>query len=226
MILKNCGDYPPELLRFFRKKEYAEQFLAGVVRFGLLDYYKEIEDEARKDSAEGTGSFTAPAERVTTVIVNDKAEAVDVREAPGDIHHHSVFDNPIYIMSCTEQTSEDIEYLKKKFGEYVVRITNPFQLGQDLTDKLSEFDATHPLAGGVVECAKVDYDKGERREREPSREEMLKSAYAQKPAYFSDECEYRLVIFRRPPVTKRESERTIEIELDAPLKCAEWFEQK
>ena len=42
---KTFGDYPPELLRFFEKKEYAEQFLAGVIRLGSLFYYKSDADQ-------------------------------------------------------------------------------------------------------------------------------------------------------------------------------------
>lgn len=224
--LKTFGDYPPELLRFFGKREHAEQFLAGSVRFGLLDYYKGIEDKARKDAAEGAGSFTAPAESVTTVTFNADGEVVKVSEAPGDVHHHVDFGNPTYIVSCVDSRSADIGQLKEKFGPYVVRITNPIRLGQDLTNKLSELDVTHPLAGGVVECAKVDYDKGQRRENEQGQEERLKAAYAQKPAEFSDECECRLVIFRRHPVTRGESESDVVVELDGPLEYADFLEEE
>jgi hypothetical protein len=35
---------PNKLLRFFTQEDHARSFMAGKVRFGLLEYYKTIED--------------------------------------------------------------------------------------------------------------------------------------------------------------------------------------
>jgi hypothetical protein len=216
--LKTFGDYPPQLWRFFDTAERAEKFISGNIRFGLLDYYKAIEDGARRDTAEGAGAFTAPADRVTTVVMDKTTvSVVGVREGPGDMNYHIDFGNPTYVLSCSDPRQADIERLRAKFGRFVVLITDPRRFGQDMTVKLSELENTHPLADGVVECARVDYDKGERRDKEPTREEKLKSAYAQKPAHFSEDFEYRFVIFRRQPVRRTDAEASVTIELDGPL---------
>ena len=47
-------DTPKYLYRFFSKKEYRNQFIQGLIRFGRLEVYKEIEDEERKDIDEGS----------------------------------------------------------------------------------------------------------------------------------------------------------------------------
>ena len=219
--LETFGDYPPQLLRFFKERAHAEQFMAGSVRFGLLDYYKEVEDEARKDAAEGAGSFTAPAESVTTIKVDKNGDTISVDEAPGDVHHQVDFGNPTYIVSCSDPRKAAVEKLREKFGPHVVRITDPVRLGQDITDKIAEYDNTHPLAGSVVECAEVTYDKGQRRKVEQDKWEVLRTAYAQKPAEFSEEYEYRLVVFRRHLVNRDKSERNAVVELDGPLDYVE-----
>ncbi|MEJ2275295.1 MAG: hypothetical protein P8Y01_12105 [Woeseiaceae bacterium] len=87
--LKTFGDYPPILLKFFSKREYADQFLAGSVRFGLLEYYASIEDKARKDAGEGQGHFAAPSKSVTTVHLDRDGKLLGPnrvhRVAAGDI---------------------------------------------------------------------------------------------------------------------------------------------
>ena len=218
--LKTFGDYPPTLLRFFPKKEYAEQFLAGSVRFGLLDYYATIEEKARKDGGEGKGQFAAPAKSVTTVHINGDGEIVGATEAPGDMNYQVHFGNPTYIVCCTDPEGVDIDALKKKFGPYVVRINNPLRLGQELTDKFAGLENTHPLAGSVVECARVSYDKGERRDAEPTQDQLLKAAYSQKPDSYSEENEVRLVVFRRHLVNRDKAEATTTVEV-GPLDYAE-----
>jgi len=43
---------PNSLLRFIEQEEYALQFIAGQIRFRLLDYYRSIEG-SRRDEKEG-----------------------------------------------------------------------------------------------------------------------------------------------------------------------------
>ena len=47
---------PPVLVRTFKEKDHAREFLAGNIRFGLLQYYREMED-CRKDETEGRASI-------------------------------------------------------------------------------------------------------------------------------------------------------------------------
>ena len=133
---KTFSDYPPELLRFFDERKHAEEFLAGIIRLGSLRYYKCDADRKRNDPSEGRGLIT-----------------------PGSISFNASYVGPLYILSCTDPQRADIAKLKEKFGKHVVRITDPRQLGQQLTDKFSELNPTDPFAGRIVQCCRVRYDE-------------------------------------------------------------------
>ena len=212
---KTFGEYPPVLLKYFPKKEYADQFLAGSIRLGSLHYYANIEDAARQDSGEGKGAFVAAAKSVITVHFDEDGEAVGQSEAPGDIHHHIDLGNPTYIVCCTDPEDADIDALKNKFGPFVVRINDPMLLGQALTDHFTGLEKPHPLANGIVECARVAYDKGGRRDAEPNNEEMFRAAFTQKPPNYADENEVRLVVMCRQPLKKEEVAETITVDIGA-----------
>ena len=148
-------DYPLELLRFFKEKEHAEQFLAGVIRLGSLCYYKSAEQErdadpARHDPSEGRGLITAAVENVVTVKTNTDFDRIDkISEAPGDVSYYLNYVGPLYILSCTDPQKADIDELKKEnLGKYVVQITDPRQLAQQLIDRFSKLDSTDPFAAG------------------------------------------------------------------------------
>ena len=181
---KTLGDdYPLELLRFFKEKEHAEQFLAGVIRLGSLWYYKSAEqecdaDQARNDPSEGRASITTP-------------------DYPGGIHASATM--PVYILSFTDPQKADIAKLKKKLGKHVVQITDPRQLTQQLTDRFSKLDSTDPFCGRPVQCYRVRYDENEHQDTEPTNPELFELSKAQKPAKFSEQCEVRLVVFAEMP---------------------------
>jgi hypothetical protein len=46
---------PSSLLRFYKEEQFARQFVAGEVRFSILEYYRKIED-SRRDESEGLSS--------------------------------------------------------------------------------------------------------------------------------------------------------------------------
>lgn len=217
------GDYPQALFKFFPKKDYADQFLAGAVRFGSLAYYATIEDDDRQDAGEGKGAFAAPAESVTTVHLDGDGEVIGATKAPGDMNHQIDLGNPTYIVCCTDPEGSDMDRLKEKFGPYVVRIDDPVRLGQELTDQFAELEKTHPLAGSLVECARVVYDKGERRDTEPTNEEMFRAAFTQKPPSYAEENEVRLVVIRRGMVNRDKAETNATVEIGA-LEYAEYLD--
>lgn len=214
------GDYPPTLLKFLSQKEHAEQLLAGSIRLTLLDTYTETEDEARKDTDEGKAFIVASAESVTTVQVNADFEVVGQTEAPGEMNHHIVGGTPTYVLCCTDPDGADIEALKEQFGRWVVRINDPERLGQAVTDALQELSDDAPLNGRIVEAAKVAYDKGEKRDNEPTFEETFKASYSQKDPSFAAENEVRLVALVTKPISKADAEQVITVEI-GPLDYAE-----
>ncbi len=198
---RTFGDYPLELLRFFKKKEYAEQFLAGVIWLGSQCYYKFDADQEcdadpeRNDPSEGRGLITAPVENVVTVKTNTDFDRIELSGAPGNMSYNASYAGPLYILSCTDPQKADMAKLKKKFGKHVVQITDPRQLGQQLTDRFSKLDSADPFHGMIVQCFRVRYDENEHQDTEATTSELFELSVAQKPAKFSEQCEVRLVVF-------------------------------
>ena len=225
------GDCPPELLRFFKKRKYAEEFISGIIRVGSLRYYQCIEDEKRKDPNEGSSSFTVLDENILTVKTNTNLDIGEISVAPGIMHINAITADPIYILSCTDPQRADIAKLKEEFGKHVVRISDPIELGQKLTYKFFELDPKHPFACKKVDCCKVSYGVNQLRDKEPSNHEIHKSSIAQKPAKFSKEGEVRLIVI--PDLLKfkknRDGDRVFDnyysFDLDGPLNCAQMFDE-
>ncbi len=209
------GDYPPELLRFFEEREHAEEFISGNIRIGSLDYYKGVEDQTINDPSEGTGLFIAPSEGL------------------GYIYNIATYASPMYILSFTDPRRANIAKLKEKFGkQHVVRITNPIELGQKLTDTFCKLDPTHPFADMVVECCKVRYDENQRRDTEPTLSEIYELSTRQKPSKFSEEYEFRLIVptalhkFEKNKEGKRIFCDHYYFDLGGPLNCAQILDEK
>jgi hypothetical protein len=212
--LETFGDYPPALYRAFDRREYAEAFVNGIVRFGLVTYYGEIEDKRRSDRAEGSGSIVAPG-IVTKVTMNRDGQVTKQWEEPGHVHHSVTFGNGIYILSLSHPTNDDLSVLQEKFGSHVVQIDEPRVFGQDLTDALANGAAD---TAGVIECVRVLYNKGAIVTTSLDRDARLRLSYGQKPAEFAAEQEYRLVLISQRPASK--AERYLEVNLAKPLPYA------
>ena len=164
------GQFEDKAYRCFPRKEYADQFIRGEIRFGVIDYYKNIEDDIRRDKTEGESHFI-----------------VGVRSG------HSFFaSNSIYIL-CFHRTLQSAK--ESGFGPFIVEINNVRQLAEDITEQLEKSPSKF-FAG--IEGVIVVYTKGEVIERKPSSIEIGRLAYAQKPRDpFSVENEFRFVIISK-----------------------------
>ena len=204
---KTFGNFPPVLYRAFKEQKYAIDFRCGKVRFGLLNYYKDTEDTQRDDPTEGTASLHIPG--LVTNITLHGGEITNTLERLGHFHYQGSFGNAIYILSCSAPPSDDLSLLRKKFGNFIVRINNPKQLGQDVTDFLWSGSKETAVA---VECAKVSYAKGGEAAEELSQDNRLKLSYAQKPEEgFSDDHEYRFVVISKRSASTEEHFLTVDI---------------
>src|SRR5207245_11175563 len=97
-------DVPDVLYRGFEHLEHASAFIdEGVIRFGWLQRYREIEDAGRRDIDEGTAAFRAPDAEAENAILEQWARGL----------------NWIYIFSCSTD-----EHAASEFG-HVVRINSP-----------------------------------------------------------------------------------------------------
>jgi hypothetical protein len=94
---------PSSLLRFFPEEDFARQFVAGAIRFGLLEYYRGIED-SRRDTSEGQSSVCF--------------------RAPQPVHSTVSSLNRYYILS-TAHPEVNRSHLPRKYGQFVVRIQSP-----------------------------------------------------------------------------------------------------
>lgn len=99
---------------------------------------------------------------------------------------------------CTSGPDVNLDYVRRKFGDYIIKINDPMKL-------LSALNNTIPVCSGmefVGKCVleKVFYTKDNISEIDPDSIDAVKLCYLQKPPKFSRECEYRYLITARPCV--------------------------
>jgi hypothetical protein len=186
--LRAHGNYPKVVLRFFKERAHAEEFVDhGKFRMGNLRIYTEIEDEDRKDPSEGQGHFQRYG-TVTSVDFSRDSDETATWTEPGYVHSHIKLLNPKFIFSCSLPIV-DIDLLRKRWP-WVVKIKQPRQFAQDICDFLETLP--YRFGGGVKGCI-VQYNKGEKSPHQ-LRVASVPLAYMQKPAIFSIENEFRFVV--------------------------------
>jgi hypothetical protein len=178
LILKS-DQFPPYLYRAFNERNHAIDFaFRGKFRLGLLDEYKQHEDSARRDETEGESRYFF---KTGTVRV----------DAGGS------FLSPVYLL-CTAGPEVDLEYFKKKFGQYLVKINDPRKLLEDL-NAAKPVNSTMELIG-EAELEKVRYTKDEEDSIDPDSDDAVILDYIQKPPSEADDEEYRFVVFAGKPL--------------------------
>lgn len=163
---------PPFLYRAFKEREHANQFLNGKIRFGSLDYYQSSADESRQDSFEGESSAYL-----------------------GNLRVRGKGCNPTFLLS-TAGPAVDLSYLRETFGNFVVKITNPGQFREDISN-VKAFVPEVNVCGGC-DFRKVEYTKDQDQPIDVRKAVKLRLYYCQKPLCFFRECEYRYVVQLEP----------------------------
>jgi hypothetical protein len=160
---------PNSLLRFFSEEQHAYQFVAGSVRFGLLEYYREVEDP-RKDASEGQSSIYF--------------------RGLHPIHSMVTSLNRYYVL-CTAHADADVSLLVKKYGRFIVRVNNPLAL----LERVRVAWQQHELAidGGAF-IAPVEYTKDELRDANALYLSPVHLTYSQKHRSSEDDREYRYML--------------------------------
>jgi hypothetical protein len=115
-----------------------------------------MEDAERRDCSEGQGHFQRFG-TVTSVDFFGGSEETSVWQKPGYVHTHTELLNPVFILSCA-RPGVDLDYLRSRFGPWLVRIDQPRRLAQEL----SSFLETLPDGFTGVEGCLVHYNKGGR----------------------------------------------------------------
>lgn len=170
-------EIPNSLLRFFTKEVHARQFLSGSAKFGILEYYREIED-VRRDASEGRSSVYF--------------------RAPHPIHSTVISLNRYYIL-CASHPEADVSILARKYGRFMVRINNP----QELLARIKVAWQNHELA---IECgafiAPVEYTKDELRDADALFLSPPHLTYSQKHRSSEEDREYRYMLKCRVDVKR------------------------
>ena len=183
---------PNSLIRFLEKEEYAHSFIKGEIRFGLLTYYRNIED-SRQDDKEGKVSFCWN-QKASQLIIDEKTVKIIGRsESNQNIQCGVSPINPYYIL-CTSHPEAYIDLLKKKYGQVILLIKDPIKL----LERIKVAWSNHPLA--FEDCAfiaPVVYNKDEVLEADPYLLSPPEYSYSQKPKSYSNDREYRYVLMCR-----------------------------
>src|SRR5258708_14782043 len=181
-------DIPDSLLRFFDQEEHAHQFIAGRLRFGLLDYYKTIEG-SRRDEKEGRTSIYWNKKAPQLEIGLTTGRILDQTESNQNIHCSGTSLNPFYIISAS-CPNPDIPAFVTKFGPFIVRINDPLALLR----RIKTVWRNHQWSlAESTSISKVVYNKGGILEPDPYLIAPYHYTYSQKPDSdtFKLESEFR-----------------------------------
>lgn len=158
---------PEALFRAFKEEKYAIEFIdKGEFRFGELAYYRDIEDDARRDDSEGYGRYFDHQ----------------------NIQYDFELGNPIYLFPCAVP-DVDLKYLRARFGQFIVRINDP-QLFVQQTEAYLATQGVHTFNG--IHGNTVKYTKGTKFDQELDSTQRVKLSLIQKPSGYHRESEYRL----------------------------------
>jgi hypothetical protein len=161
------------LRRAFQNEEHAHQFMAGDIRFGRLQYYRKIEG-CRQDETEGEAF----------IRWNLEAENPDLH----NVTYHGSSLDPYYVV-CTFHPAA-CKCRVTKFGSFIVCINEPLILLERICTAWNNEDR----ASGSAFIMPVLYNKGDLVEPPPYFLGPLSLTYAQKPASYSQDREYRYVL--------------------------------
>jgi hypothetical protein len=164
---------PNALQRAFRRKEHALQFLAGEIRFGLLQQYRKMEG-CRGDETEGRASIRWDLNTKNPNLQNVTYSGTSVK--------------PYYAL-CTFHPEVCKSHVTK-FGSFVVSITDPMQLLRRICNAWEKDDR----ASSSAFIAPVLYNKDELVEPPPYFIAPPCLTYAQKPASYRHDREFRYLL--------------------------------
>jgi hypothetical protein len=164
---------PSALLRTFHSEEHARRFIAGEIRFGLLQHYRVIEG-SRQDETEGKASIRWNLE-------DENPNLHNVTYSGSSLN--------LYYVLCTSHPAVCRCHLAK-FGSFTVRINEPLTLLKRICAAWKE----DVRASSDAFITPVLYNKGDVVEPPPYFIASPSLTYAQKPPAFSQEQEYRYVL--------------------------------
>jgi len=176
------------LRRAFETEEYARQFMAGDIRFGLLQYYRQMEGR-RGDETEGEGYFQW----------NLNATNPDLH----NVNYSLSSLEPYYVLCCSHPEVCKC-HLTKEFGSFIVCINDPLRL----LDRICTIWNGDDRASFPPFITPALYNKGELVEPHFAPPCLV---YAQKPPSYSQDREYRYVLECKPEAKQKDDFLTLKV---------------
>jgi hypothetical protein len=205
---------PACLYRAFTEREHAVQFSNGIIRLGLLSSYKETEDAQRQDESEGESSTYLKRDLPVVTISKHTMEIIATGSSPGLLHFRGTNINPKYLL-CTSGPGVDLNLLRNKFGNHVVKINSPIRLLNDI-NRVSPISSKMEFIGKCT-LDEVCYSKDQIQDLDPDSTEAVRLSYLQKHPKFSVECEYRYIVMAKPCVKGEKPENHVLFNINRKL---------
>jgi hypothetical protein len=189
VVLVGMFSFPEVLYKGFPRREHAEAFCSGQVRFCTLEHYRETEDGVRSDQTEGIGVVHRnsepgrPLRRMTQKVESTHAGIeklkIEAREQE-------------YFVCCFSMADRGgIDQLPERFGRYYVEVNSPRRLFYDLREAI-QCDKVLGRDPPVLQAGAVRYDKGRYVGSLSDEREIRALPWLQKPAFYAEENEYRM----------------------------------
>lgn len=181
---------PSALQRAFWSEEHARQFMAGHIRFGLLQHYRQMEGW-RGDQTEGGASAQW----------NLSATSPDLH----NVNYSGTSLEPYYVLCASH--SEVCRCHLAKFGSFIVRVNDPLRLLKRICTAWNsdERASSPPFITPVL------YNKGELVEPPPYFIAPPCLVYAQKPPSYSEDREYRYVLRCKAEARQKDASLTLKV---------------
>ncbi len=154
-----------ELYKYFKKKEYKDDFLQGRIRLGTFELYRGIENRHQGDPYEAINSYLIENETFTperrkeleetvpfakNLFRSIASEETTIQFVNTKINHRLV---DSYIVCATTERND--EFFREDFGPYCIKIKNPTGFLLGVTHAL-----IHKLQTEIVDyMGEVSYDK-------------------------------------------------------------------
>ncbi len=152
-----------ELFRYDERFEYSQDLCAGIVSFGSLSLYNDVEN----------------VERLGDARIDDEEGIINTFD--GVITSHKIFATHTRVFCCSTMQAQ---HLKEEFGKHVVRITDAHKFAFLLSNALEN---QHFKMGSLMHHL-VDYTD----ESIPLADyQFIRSQCFTKPKRFSNQYEYR-----------------------------------
>jgi hypothetical protein len=192
MKKKVCGEFPEFCYKAYNNNDHAKQFIyKGIFRLNCRYYCRNMEDASRRDQTEGVGLTKEPGIVTVGWVSPNPAEKTIWTKEQGFQEHHTEFGAAVFLF-CTSLPEVNRDYMKEKFGKYIVKIDDPKKLAEDINDYFFSMGQRFRIEG-----CRVVYNKGQKLDRELTDNERVDLSYRQKESEkFHKDCEFRIVVFK------------------------------